>query len=106
MSWSSLSPACYKLTEYLDLEGPACLLTLTFLMSQDLVRDQSHKYFLTVLQDPSMSSQVAGLSGDWKISFFFFQHKTWAVFVLATVVQNFRPGQVRRRSHEPGRRLQ
>ena len=44
---------------------------------QDLVRDQSHKYFLTVLQDPAMSAQ----------------HKTWAVFVLASVVHNYRPGQ-------------
>merc|ERR1719447_1444484 len=44
---------------------------------QDLVRDQSHKYFLTVLQDPTMLPQ----------------HKTWAVFVLASVVKGFRAGQ-------------
>jgi len=44
---------------------------------QDLVRDQSHKYFLTVLQDPAMLPQ----------------HKTWAVFVLATVVQGYKQGQ-------------
>ena len=42
----------------------------------DLVRDQgsgirSHKYFLTVLQDPAM----------------LVQHKTWAVFVLSSVVR-------------------
>ena len=44
---------------------------------QDLVRDQSHKYFLTVLQDSTMLPQ----------------HKTWAVFVLASVVKGFRAGQ-------------
>jgi regulator-associated protein of mTOR len=44
---------------------------------QDLVRDQSHKYFLTVLQDSQMQ----------------LQHKTWAVFVLASVVNNYRAGQ-------------
>merc|ERR1719192_1807667 len=44
---------------------------------QDLVRDQSHKYFLTVLQDPTMLPQ----------------YKTWAVFVLASVVKGFRAGQ-------------
>merc|ERR1719167_2197961 len=44
---------------------------------QDLIRDQSHKYFLTVLQDPAMLPQ----------------HKTWAVFVLATVVQGYKQGQ-------------
>ena len=38
---------------------------------QDLVRDQSHKYFLTVLP----------------------QHKTWAVFVLSSVVQGYKQGQ-------------
>ena len=38
---------------------------------QDLVRDQSHKYFLTVLQDQAMLPQ----------------HMTWAVFVLSSVVQ-------------------
>merc|ERR1719167_62043 len=43
----------------------------------DLVRDQSHKYFLTVLQDPAMLPQ----------------HKTWAVFVLACVVQGYKQGQ-------------
>eukprot|EP00092_Neocalanus_flemingeri_P035149 GFUD01038251.1.p1 GENE.GFUD01038251.1~~GFUD01038251.1.p1 ORF type:complete len:1354 (-),score=488.66 GFUD01038251.1:404-4465(-) len=44
---------------------------------QDLVRDQSHKYFLTVLQDPAMLPQV----------------KTWAVFVLSSVVQGYKQGQ-------------
>ena len=44
---------------------------------QDLVRDQSHKYFLTVLQDPAMLPQ----------------HKTWAVFVLYSVVQGYKQGQ-------------
>ena len=43
----------------------------------DLVRDQSHKYFLTVLQDPAM----------------LVQHKTWSVFVLASVVSNYKQGQ-------------
>ena len=43
----------------------------------DLVRDQSHKYFLTVLQDPGM----------------LIQHKTWAVFVLCSVVRNYKQGQ-------------
>jgi regulator-associated protein of mTOR len=42
------------------------------------VRDQSHKYFLTVLQDPAMLPQ----------------HKTWAVFVLSSVVQRYKHGQV------------
>ena len=40
----------------------------------DLVRDQSHKYFLTVLQDPAM----------------LVQHKTWAVFVLTSVVRGYK----------------
>ena len=44
---------------------------------QDLVRDQSHKYFLTVLQDPAMLPQ----------------NKTWAVFVLYSVVQGYKQGQ-------------
>ena len=43
----------------------------------DLVRDQSHKYFLTVVQDPAM----------------LVQHKTWAVFVLASLVNNYKQGQ-------------
>ena len=43
----------------------------------DLVRDQSHKYFLTVVQDPAM----------------LVQHKTWAVFVLASLVHNYKQGQ-------------
>jgi regulator-associated protein of mTOR len=43
----------------------------------DLVRDQSHKYFLTVLQDPAMLPQ----------------HKTWAVFVLSSVVKGYKQGQ-------------
>ena len=43
----------------------------------DLVRNQSHKYFLTVLQDPGMMVQ----------------HKTWAVFVLSSVVRNYKQGQ-------------
>merc|ERR1719192_897115 len=43
----------------------------------DLVRDQSHKYFLTVLQDPAM----------------LVQHKTWAVFVLTSVVRGYKQGQ-------------
>ena len=43
----------------------------------DLVRDQCHKYFLTVVQDPAM----------------LVQHKTWAVFVLASLVHNYKQGQ-------------
>jgi len=43
----------------------------------DLVRDQSHKYFLTVLQDAAMLPQ----------------HKTWAVFVLSSVVKGYKQGQ-------------
>ena len=41
------------------------------------MRDQSHKYFLTVLQDPAMLPQ----------------NKTWAVFVLYSVVQGYKQGQ-------------
>jgi len=44
---------------------------------QDLIRDQSHRYFLSVLQDPAMLPE----------------HKTWSVFVLASVVQAYKPGQ-------------
>ncbi|KAL1130820.1 hypothetical protein AAG570_012061 [Ranatra chinensis] len=43
----------------------------------DLVRDNGHKYFLSVLQDPSMSS------GE----------RTLAAFVLASVVNNYSGGQ-------------
>ncbi|KAF4526070.1 hypothetical protein B566_EDAN007563 [Ephemera danica] len=43
----------------------------------DLVRDNGHKYFLSVLQDPTMTSE----------------HRTMAAFVLACVVQGHLPGQ-------------
>ncbi|XP_019880990.1 regulatory-associated protein of mTOR isoform X2 [Aethina tumida] len=43
----------------------------------DLVRDNGHKYFLTVLQDTSISSE----------------HRTQATFVLASIVTNFKDGQ-------------
>jgi regulator-associated protein of mTOR len=44
---------------------------------QDLVREQSHKYFLAVLQDAAMLPD----------------HKTWSVFVLSSIVQGYKPGQ-------------
>ncbi|XP_043280905.1 regulatory-associated protein of mTOR isoform X2 [Venturia canescens] len=43
----------------------------------DLVRDNGHKYFLSVLQDVSMQSE----------------HRTLAAFVLASVVNNYPAGQ-------------
>lgn len=43
----------------------------------DLVRDNGHKYFLSVLQDQSMPSE----------------HRTLAAFVLASVVNNYPQGQ-------------
>ena len=55
----------------------AKILSVDSSCQQDLVRDQSHKYFLTVLQDPAMLPQ----------------HKTWAVFVLYSVVQGYKQGQ-------------
>ncbi|KAG7209721.1 hypothetical protein KM043_011355 [Ampulex compressa] len=44
----------------------------------DLVRDGGHKYFLSVLQDASVPSE----------------HRTLAAFVLASIVNDYRPGQV------------
>ncbi|XP_014472593.1 PREDICTED: regulatory-associated protein of mTOR isoform X3 [Dinoponera quadriceps] len=44
----------------------------------DLVRDGGHKYFLSVLQDTSTPSE----------------HRTLAAFVLASIVNDYRPGQV------------
>jgi len=44
---------------------------------QDLVREQSHKYFLAVLQDAAMLPD----------------HKTWSVFVLSSIVHGYKPGQ-------------
>ena len=44
---------------------------------KDLVRDQSHRYFLAVLQDPAMLTE----------------HKTWSVFILSSIVQGYKPGQ-------------
>jgi regulator-associated protein of mTOR len=41
------------------------------------VRGQNYKYFLTVLQDPAMLPQ----------------NKTWAVFVISSVVQGYKQGQ-------------
>ncbi|CAH1154387.1 unnamed protein product [Phaedon cochleariae] len=43
----------------------------------DLVRDNGHKYFLSVLQDTSLSAE----------------HRTQATFVLACIVNDFREGQ-------------
>ncbi|XP_015588597.1 regulatory-associated protein of mTOR isoform X3 [Cephus cinctus] len=43
----------------------------------DLVRDNGHKYFLSVLQDATMKSE----------------HRTLAAFVLASIVNNYLPGQ-------------
>uniref|UniRef100_A0A6M2DI61 Putative guanine nucleotide binding protein mip1 n=1 Tax=Xenopsylla cheopis TaxID=163159 RepID=A0A6M2DI61_XENCH len=43
----------------------------------DLVRDNGHKYFLAVLQDPTIQAE----------------HRTLAAFVLACIVNNYPPGQ-------------
>ena len=43
----------------------------------DLVRDSSHKYFLTILQDERMATR----------------HRTWAAFILATIVHKYQQGQ-------------
>ena len=43
----------------------------------DLIRDSSHKYFLNVLQDDCMMPS----------------HRTWAAFILATIVHDFPQGQ-------------
>ena len=43
----------------------------------DLIRDASHRYFLSVLQDDVMMPN----------------HRTWAAFILASIVHNFRQGQ-------------
>lgn len=43
----------------------------------DLVRDTSHKYFITMVGDTTLP----------------FEHRTMAVFVLANIVRNYRPGQ-------------
>ncbi|KAJ8681855.1 hypothetical protein QAD02_017647 [Eretmocerus hayati] len=43
----------------------------------DLVRDSGHKYFLAVLQDTSIKSE----------------HRTLAAFILASIVNNYPPGQ-------------
>lgn len=43
----------------------------------DLIRDTSHNYFLSVLQDDCMMPN----------------HRTWAAFILASIVHNFRQGQ-------------
>ncbi len=46
----------------------------------DLIRDSSHKYFLSVLQDDqSMAAE---------------HRTTWAAFILATIVHNFPQGRV------------
>ena len=42
----------------------------------DLIREQSHKYFLSVLQDDCMMPQ----------------HRTWAAFILASIVHNYKDG--------------
>ena len=47
------------------------------IFTQDLVREQSHRYFLAVLQDAAMLPA----------------HKTWSVFVLSSIVQGYKPGQ-------------
>lgn len=43
----------------------------------DLIRDSSHNYFISVLQDDCMMPT----------------HRTWAAFILATIVHNFQQGQ-------------
>lgn len=43
----------------------------------DLIRDSSHRYFLSVLQDDCMMPN----------------HRTWAAFILASIVHNYRQGQ-------------
>ena len=42
----------------------------------DLIRDSSHKYFLSVLQDDCMMPS----------------HRTWAAFILASIVHNYKQG--------------
>ena len=42
----------------------------------DLIRDSSHKYFLSVLQDDCMMPN----------------HRTWAAFILASIVNNYKQG--------------
>ena len=42
----------------------------------DLIRESSHKYFLSVLQDDCMMPQ----------------HRTWAAFILASIVHNYKEG--------------
>ena len=42
----------------------------------DLIRDSSHKYFLSVLQDDCMMPN----------------HRTWAAFILASIVHNYKQG--------------
>ena len=44
----------------------------------DLIRESSHKYFLSVLQDECMMPQ----------------HRTWAAFILASIVHNYKEGQL------------
>lgn len=44
----------------------------------DLIREQGHKYFLTILQDPTMSSET----------------RTQATFVLSCLVTDYKDGQV------------
>ena len=44
----------------------------------DLIRDSSHKYFLSVLQDDCMMPS----------------HRTWAAFILASIVHNYKQGKI------------
>lgn len=44
----------------------------------EIVRDNGHRYFLNVLSDPNI----------------FYKHRTMAAFILASIVKNYRKGQV------------
>ncbi|XP_067315547.1 regulatory-associated protein of mTOR isoform X7 [Pseudorasbora parva] len=57
----------------------------------DLVKDNGHKYFLSVLADPYMPSSKYALFlfGMWNQA----EHRTMAVFILAVIVNNYNTGQ-------------
>lgn len=59
----------------------------------DLVRDQSHKYFLTVLQVVTLVVYPPGNILILQDPAMLPQHKTWAVFVLSSVVKGYKQGQ-------------
>ncbi|CAH1187445.1 unnamed protein product [Phyllotreta striolata] len=64
----------------------------------DLVRDNGHKYFLSILQDTSLpvsTQNSTGLTGFYRSIDTHFQaeYRTQATFVLACIVSNFHDGQ-------------